>query len=393
MRKICVVTGTRAEYGLLRWVMQGVKDDPDLALQVIATGTHLSPEFGLTYREIEEDGFRIDRKVEMLLSSDTPSGVTKSMALGLIGFSDAYSELQPDLILILGDRFEIFSAASAALVARIPLAHIHGGETSEGSYDEAFRHSITKMAHLHFVAAEEYRRRVIQLGEWPRNIFLVGGLGIDGMKKMQLLDRCDLETELGLKFDHKNLLITFHPATLDADSAGQQLKELLLALADLQDTKLIFTLPNSDTGSRELIKIIQNFVSQRANAHVFTSLGHLKYLSCVAQVDCVVGNSSSGLIEVPSFKKATINIGDRQRGRLQSDSIINCAPSRDSIGKALSYAYSDEFQEKLTKVINLYEQEDSSAKVVKILKRHPLSGILKKSFYDISANIGNGGDA
>jgi GDP/UDP-N,N'-diacetylbacillosamine 2-epimerase (hydrolysing) len=271
------------------------------------------------------------------------------------------------------------------------LAHIHGGETSEGAYDEAFRHSITKMSHLHFVAAEEYRQRVIQLGEQPKQVFLVGGLGVDGIKRLQLLDRGSLEASLGLKFDLKNLLITFHPTTLEVDSAAKQLEELLHALADLQDTTLIFTLPNSDTGSRELIKIIQNFVVQHSNAHVFTSLGHLKYLSCIAQVDCVVGNSSSGLIEAPSFKKGTINIGDRQRGRLQAKSVINCMPSCDSIANALKQVYSPEFQARLHEVINPYEQRDSSAKVVEILKRHPISGIIKKSFYDIPTNLGNGG--
>src|ERR1035437_9054729 len=245
-RKICVVTGTRAEYGLLRWVMQGIKDDVELTLQIIATGMHLSPEFGLTYREIEHDGFQIDRKVEMLTSSDTPVGIAKSMGLGLIGFADALNELRPDLIVVLGDRFEIFSAVAAALIARIPVAHMHGGETTEGAFDEALRHSITKMSHLHFVAAEEYRQRVIQLGEQPERVFLVGGLGIDNIKRLKLLDRAELEVSLDFKLGQKSLLITFHPVTLEASTTAAQMADLLAALAALNDTQLIFTMPNAD---------------------------------------------------------------------------------------------------------------------------------------------------
>ena len=391
MRKVCVVTGTRAEYGLLRWVMQGIKDDPELALQIVVTGMHLSPEFGETYREIEKDGFQIDRKIEMLLSSDTPRAISKSMGLGLIGFSDAFAQLQPDLILVLGDRFEIFSAVSAALIACIPVAHIHGGETSQGAYDEALRHAITKMSHIHFVAAEDYRIRVIQLGESPKNVFLVGGLGVENIKRLQLLDRDVLESSLGLKFGLKNLLITFHPATLETASAKQQMEELLLALADIQDTQLIFTLPNADSGARALITMVNNFIDQHPNAYVFTSLGYLNYLSCMAQVDGVVGNSSSGLLEAPTFKKGTINIGDRQRGRLQSESVINCEPSRNDIAIALMQLYSSEFQVRLSRASNPYEQENSTAKVVEILKKHPIAGIIKKSFYDISSNPGAGG--
>ena len=315
-RKICVITGTRAEYGLLRWVMQGIKDDADLNLQVIATGMHLSPEFGLTYKAIETDGFEIDRKVEMLTSSDTSEGIAKSMGIGMIGFTDALKELKPDLIVVLGDRFEIFAAVATALIARIPVAHLHGGETTEGAFDEAFRHSITKMSHLHFVAALEYKQRVIQLGEQLEHVFLVGGLGIDNIKRLQLLNRNELEADLGFKFGKKNLLITFHPVTLENSSAVRQMQSLLAALTKLEDTQLIFTMPNADTGGRALIKLVKEFASKHPHAHIFPSLGQLHFLSCIAHVDGVVGNSSSGLLEVPSFKKGTINIGDRQRGRL-----------------------------------------------------------------------------
>jgi GDP/UDP-N,N'-diacetylbacillosamine 2-epimerase (hydrolysing) len=381
-RKICVITGTRAEYGLLRWVLQDIKEDPDLTLQVIATGMHLSPEFGLTYREIEKDGFQIDRKIEMLTSSDTSVGIAKSMGLGLIGFADALSELNPHLIVVLGDRFEIFSAVSAALVARIPVAHLHGGETTVGAFDEALRHSITKMSQLHFVAAEEYRQRVIQLGESPDRVFLVGALGIDNIKRLKLLDRKDLESSLGFKLGPKNLLITFHPATLEAATASDQMGELLAELSERKDTQLIFTLPNADTGGRALIKMIDQFVSQHPNAHAFASLGQLRYLSCIAQADGVVGNSSSGLIEVPSFRKGTVNIGDRQSGRLQASSVINCEPTRQSIKAALESLYSESFQATLSQVRNPYGEGGASEKVVSMIRRFPIEGIVKKAFHD-----------
>jgi GDP/UDP-N,N'-diacetylbacillosamine 2-epimerase (hydrolysing) len=389
-RKICIITGTRAEYGLLRWVMQGVKEDPKLTLQIIATGMHLSPEFGLTYKAIEQDGFQIDRKVEMLTSSDTPVGIAKSMGLGMIGFADALDALQPDLIVVLGDRFEIFAAVSAALVARIPVAQIHGGETTEGVFDEALRHSITKMSHLHFVAAEVYRQRVIQLGEQPDRVFLVGGLGIDNIKRLQLLNRAALEASLDFKLGSKNLLITFHPVTLEIATAKKQMEELLAALATLKDTQLIFTLPNADTDGRALIKMVRNFVAEHTNARAYTSLGQLRYLSCIAQVDGVVGNSSSGLTEVPSFKKGTINIGARQRGRLQANSVINCEPTRNSIVTALVQLYSQDFQLSLQKVINPYGEGGASAKVVSTLKSYPLDGIVKKTFYDLPIDSNSG---
>jgi GDP/UDP-N,N'-diacetylbacillosamine 2-epimerase (hydrolysing) len=383
MRKICIITGTRAEYGLLRWVMQGIKDDPDLKLQVIATGMHLSPEFGLTYQAIEQDGFQINRKVEMLTSSDTTIGIAKSMGLGLIGFADALSELQPDLIVVLGDRFEIFSAVSAALVARIPVAHIHGGEATEGLIDEAIRHSISKMSHLHFVAASDYRKRVIQLGEQPKSVFLVGGLGVDSIRRTQLLSREALESSMGLKFGDKNLLITFHPVTLESTASEGQLKELLIALGDLENTRLIFTLPNSDAEGRGFINLIQEFVAKNPNAYAYTSLGQLRYLSCINHVDGVVGNSSSGLLEAPSLKKGSINIGDRQRGRLQSGSIINCEPTRQSIAKALAQLYSEDFRVTLKKVSNPYGEGGASEVIVDVLKNVSLKGIVKKRFYDL----------
>jgi GDP/UDP-N,N'-diacetylbacillosamine 2-epimerase (hydrolysing) len=383
-RKICVVTGTRAEYGLLRWVMEGVRETPGLELQVVATGMHLSPEFGLTYQEIEKDGFCIDGKVDMLLNSDTPSGLARSMGLGLIGFGEVLEKLQPDFMLVLGDRFEIFSAVAAALVARIPVAHLHGGEATEGLIDESIRHSITKMSHLHFVAAEEYEKRVIQLGEHPDRVFLVGGLGIDNIKKLELLDRLELEAALEFELGSKNLLITFHPVTLENATSADQMTELLAALEALEDTRLIFTMPNADTGGRVLINMIKQFVADHSHARAYTSLGQLRYLSCIKHVDGVVGNSSSGLAEVPSFGKGTINIGDRQRGRLKADSVIDCNPERESIGAALQKLYSKKFQLMLKSVQNPYGEGGASKRVVEILKDVLLEGVLKKHFFNLS---------
>ena len=387
-RKICVITGTRAEYGLLRWVMQGIADDPALTLQVIATGMHLSPEFGLTWREIERDGFAIDHKVEMLTSSDTSVGIAKSMGLGMIGFADALQALKPDLVLVLGDRFEIFAAVAAALVARIPIAHLHGGEATEGLIDEAIRHSITKMAHLHFVAAEEYRRRVVQLGEQPSNVHLVGGLGIDNIKRLTLLARAELEQSLDFTLGTKSLLVTFHPVTLEEATAEDQMAALLEALNELKDTQLIFTLPNADADGRALIRMVEQFAASHANARAYTSLGQLRYLSTVALVDGVVGNSSSGLAEVPSFRKGTVNIGDRQRGRLMADSVINCDPDCASIGAALRTLYSSQFQATLATVRNPYGDGGASDKIVALVRAAELDGILKKRFFDCATPCG-----
>jgi GDP/UDP-N,N'-diacetylbacillosamine 2-epimerase (hydrolysing) len=382
-RRICVVTGTRAEYGLLRWVMESIRETPSLELQLVVTGMHLSPEFGLTYREIEADGFRIDQRVEMLMSSDTSTGLAKSMGVGLIGFADVLRDLQPDLLLVLGDRFEILSAVIAAMVARVPVAHLHGGEATEGAIDESIRHAITKMSHLHFVAAEEYRRRVIQLGEEPHRVYLVGGLGVDNIKKLVLLDRAALEASLGLVLGAKSLLVTFHPVTLEHQTSRHQMAELLAALDALQDTRLIFTMPNADTDGRVLMEMIHDFVSHHANARAYTSLGQLRYLSAASHVDGVIGNSSSGLTEVPSLRKGTVNIGDRQRGRLQAESVINCMPDRASIAASIATLYTPAFQKKLATVRNPYGDGGASARIVATLAAVPLDDILKKRFFDL----------
>lgn len=382
-RKVCVVTGTRAEYGLLRWVMEGVRAHAGLQLQVAVTGMHLAPEFGLTVREIEHDGFAIDEGVEMLLSSDTPAGIAKSIGLGTIGFADAYARLRPDIVVLLGDRFEIFAAATAALVARIPVAHLHGGEATEGAFDEAMRHAITKMSQLHFVAAPEYRDRVIQLGESPERVHMVGGLGLDGIRRLKLLDRGELESALDFKLGRRNLLVTFHPATLEPATAADQMRELLAALDALDDTHLILTKPNADTEGRALFGLIDEFAATHPRARAYSSLGQRRYLSCLRHVDGVVGNSSSGLIEAPSMGIGTVNIGDRQRGRIRAESVIDCAPERSAIGAAIATLYTPEFRKRLKKVRNPYGDGGASERIVEALAAVSLDGIVKKRFHDV----------
>lgn len=388
-RRVCVVTGSRAEYGLLRWLMKGIREHPALELQVVVTGMHLSPVFGLTYRELLEDGFAIDRKVEMLLDSDTAVGLSKSVGLGTIGFADALADLAPDLLVVLGDRFEILAAATAAMMARIPIAHIHGGEATEGAIDEAIRHAVTKMSHLHFVAAEEYRARVIQMGEQPDSVFLVGGLGVDALQHQSLLDREALQHALGCELLPRNLLVTFHPVTLEPATAADQMVELLAALEGLDATGLIFTMPNADAHGRALFGQINHFVAEHPNAHVFTSLGQLRYLSTLQYVDGVIGNSSSGLTEVPSFWKGTINIGDRQRGRLKAASVIDCAPQRHAIAAAIETMYSEGFQTTLAGVRNPYGDGGASDRIVEVLAGASLGDILKKRFHDLVSRDGS----
>lgn len=384
-RKICIVTGTRAEYGLLSLLMDAIQKDQELKLQIIVTGMHLSPEFGMTYEQIEKDGFNIDKKIEMLLSSDTAIGISKSMGLGMIGFADAYAELRPDIVVLLGDRFEIFSAASAAMIARIPIAHLYGGETTVGVYDEAIRHSITKMSQLHFTATEEYRRRVIQLGENPSSVFNVGGLGIDNITKLELMNKNEFEKSINFKLGNKNLLVTFHPVTFENATAGLQFQNILNAIEELDDTKVIFTKPNADAEGRVIAKMIDEYVTRNAEKAVaFVTLGQLRYLSSMQFVDALVGNSSSGIAEAPTFKIGTINIGDRQKGRIKAESIIDCIPQKDSILLAIDKLYSKEFQDKLKYIKNPLGEGGATEKIKRVLKEKNLTDILKKEFYDFS---------
>lgn len=383
-RKVCVITGTRAEYGLMYWVMRELEQNPSIELQIIATGMHLSPEFGLTYKKIEEDGFSLNKKIEILLSSDTPVGISKSIGLGVIGFAEAFDELQPDIIAVLGDRFEILAAAQAAMISRIPIAHFHGGEATEGVIDESIRHSITKMSHLHFTATEEYKTRVIQLGEQPDRVFKVGALGIENINRLKLYSKAQFEESIDFKLNRRNILITFHPVTLEHATARDQFQALLNALDQLEDCTLIFTKPNADTDGRVIIEMIDHYVNENSHKAVgFTSLGQLRYLSAIQYMDGVVGNSSSGLIEVPSFRVATIDIGDRQKGRIKADSVISCEPTEVSISSALGKIFSADFREKLKEVKNPYGTENPSRFIVEKIAGVELEGILKKEFYDL----------
>jgi len=386
-RKVCVVTGTRAEYGFLFWLMKEIEADTDLELQIIATGMHLSPEFGLTYKEIEKD-FKIDKKIEILLSSDTPIGISKSMGLAQISFAESYDELKPDIVVVLGDRYEIFSAASAAMVARIPIAHLHGGEITVGAFDEYIRHSITKMSHLHFTATEEYRKRVIQLGENPERVFNVGGMGIENIKRLKLLSKEEFESCINFKLNKRNILVTFHPVTLEKSTAKEQFQELLNAIDELSETNIIFTKANSDTDGRIINQMIDDYVAKNSNKAVaFTSLGQLRYLSALQFMDAVVGNSSSGIAEAPTFKIGTINIGDRQKGRIKASSVIDCQPNKKDIQKAFEKLYSNDFQESLKRTKNPYGDGMPSKKIVDILKNIELTDIVKKHFYDIEVKV------
>lgn len=381
--KICIVSGSRAEYGLLFWLMKNIDNDPKFQLQIIVTGMHLSPEYGLTYKEILQDGFTIDRKIEMLLSSDTSSSISKSTGLGIIGFTDAFKELNPDMIIVLGDRYEIFASCISSLFLKIPIAHIHGGETTTGASDEAIRHSITKIAWWHFVATDEYKKRVMQLGEHPDRIFTVGGLGVDAIKKLNLLTKAELSKTLRLSFNKKNLLITYHPVTLEDNTSQLQIKNLLEALDELNDTYLIFTMPNSDTDNKVISKMINKFVDNNKNSILFISMGHLNYLSTLQFVDAVVGNSSSGLAEAPTFKIGTINIGDRQKGRLKSASVIDCNPIKQSILKAIRKLYTEEFQNDLLSCSNPYGMGNASDLIINKLNNISIPKELKKKFYDL----------
>lgn len=382
-RKICVVTGSRADYGLLRLVMKGIKAEPSLTLQIITTGMHLSHTFGLTNKEIESDGFEVDQKVACLSSSDSPVDIAEATAKALSGCAKAFNELKPDLVLVLGDRFEIFAACSAAFLARIPIAHIHGGEVTVGAYDEAFRHSITKMSTIHFVATEEYKKRVIQLGENPSTVHLVGGLGVDAIKDLKLLNKDEIEETLGIKFAGKSLLVTFHPSTLENESPGVQIRELLASLSNRSDTTLIFTMPNADTGGFEIMEQIKAFVDKNDNAYSYESLGQLIYLSCMAIVDGVVGNSSSGILEAPTLKVGTVNIGHRQLGRIQSESVIDALVNKESIDKALIKLFSSEFKSTLSDCRSPFGEGGASRKILRVLSDFKLEKNLQKFFYDL----------
>ena len=386
MKKVCIITGSRAEYGLLKPLIKKLKDSKSLELQIIATCTHLSPEFGLTYQEIENDGFKINEKIEILLSSDTSIGISKSMGLAMISFCEAFDRLKPNIIIIIGDRYEIFAAASAATVARIPIAHIHGGETTEGAFDESFRHSITKMSYLHFTSTEEYRKRVIQLGEDPQRVFNVGAIGIENIKTIDLLEKDKLQETLGYQFGEKTILVTFHPTTLENNTAENQFKNLLDAIEEFETIKVIFTKSNADIGGKIINNMIDEYVKRNNQKSVaYTSLGSVKYLSVMKYCDVVVGNSSSGIIEAPAFMIPTINIGDRQKGRVQAKSVINCEPIKNDIITSLNKAFSEEFKKALKDTKNPYGDGNVTDRIITQIESYLLNDKiqLKKAFYNI----------
>ena len=386
MKRIGIMTGTRAEYGLLKSLMQEINKDNDLELYLIVSGMHLSPEFGMTYKEIEEDGFEINAKVEMLLSSDSPAGISKSIGLGVIGFADEFQRADLDMLILLGDRYEALSAAISAMVMRIPIAHLHGGELTEGAIDEGIRHSITKMSYLHFTSTEQYRNRVIQLGENPERVFYVGALGVENIKKINLMTKEELEKSIHFEIDENTVVVTYHPVTLENNTVEEQFLNLLKVLDRNPKIRMIFTKANADTNGRIVNELIDKYAAQNSErACAFMSLGQKRYLSALKHCRIVIGNSSSGIIEAPSFGKPIINIGDRQKGRICADSVINCGYTQQEIQQAMETALTEEFENKARNCRNPYEKENTAANIISVIKDYLLNDKikLKKGFYDI----------
>ena len=386
MKRIGIMTGTRAEYGLLKPLMQEINKDNALELYLIVSGMHLSPEFGMTYQEIEEDGFEINAKVEMLLSSDSPAGISKSIGLGVIGFADEFQRADLDMLILLGDRYEALSAAICALVMRIPIAHLHGGELTEGAIDEGIRHSITKMSYLHFTSTEQYRNRVIQLGENPERVFYVGALGVENIKKIKLMTKEELERSIHFEIDENTVIVTYHPVTLENNTVEEQFLNLLEVLDRNPKIRMIFTKANADTNGRIVNELIDKYAAQNSErACAFVSLGQKRYLSALKYCRIVIGNSSSGIIEAPSFGKPIINIGDRQKGRICADSVINCGYTQQEIQQAMETALTEEFENKARNCRNPYEKENTAANIISVIKDYLLNDKikLKKGFYDI----------
>ena len=383
--KVCVVTGTRAEYGILKPLICKIQESERLELRLVVTGMHLSPEFGMTVKEIEEDHFEISSKIEMLLSSDSAVGITKSMGIALLGFADYFQADKPDMVIILGDRYEMLAAATAAMTARVPIAHIHGGELSEGVMDESIRHAITKMSHIHFTSTEEYRNRVIQLGEQPYSVYNVGALGVENIKKINYLDKKSLEKELNFNFTNLSIMVTYHPVVLENKPSKEQFQDILDVIEEHKNISLIFTKANSDMDGRVINQMIDDYVEKnRERCAGFTSLGQVRYLSALKYCKAVVGNSSSGIIEVPSFGIPTVNIGNRQRRRTCAASVINCGNDKKQIDAALNKALSSEIIRKASMSKNPYEGERTSEQIIDIIIRVLDHGVdLRKEFYDL----------
>jgi GDP/UDP-N,N'-diacetylbacillosamine 2-epimerase (hydrolysing) len=384
-KNICVVTGTRAEYGLLKRLIFKLTDNIKFDTKIVATGMHLSPEFGLTYKEIEKDGLKIDEKIEILLSSDTPESISKSMGLAIISFAEYFKRTQPDLVIVLGDRYEMLSVCCAAMNAKIPIAHLYGGETTEGAIDECIRHAITKMSYLHFTSTEKYRKRVIQLGEEPNRVFNVGALGAENILKTKLLSKSMLEEQISFKLDKLYAVVTFHPVTLEENNVEYQFTQLLNACNKYKNMKFIFTKANSDANGRIINYMIDKYVLENSNSVGFESLGMLKYLSAVKYCDIVIGNSSSGIVEAPTFKVPTINIGNRQKGRLKVETIIDCEPQVNEIISSIEKAKSKEFKEIVKNYKNIFGDGNTSKRISKIIEQFLCEEKinLNKKFYDL----------
>jgi UDP-N-acetylglucosamine 2-epimerase (non-hydrolysing) len=384
-KKVAVFTGTRAEYGLLFWLMKDIQADPELSLQLLVSGMHLSPEFGETYQQIEKDGFKIDEKIEILLSSDTAVGTAKSMGLGVLGFADALSRLAPDVLVILGDRFEALAAAQTAMILRIPVLHLHGGEITEGAYDDAIRHAITKLSYLHATSTEEYRQRVIQLGETPERVFNVGAIGLDHLNRGSFMSVSQLAESLNFVLSKPYAVVTYHPVTLADEEPVASFNALLQALDNYPELQIILTYPNADDGGRRMIPLLEAYAAkQPERVLAIPSLGQVRYLSAIKHAAVVVGNSSSGIIEVPSLDVPTVNIGMRQKGRLAARSVINCEPTTPSIKAALDVALSRSYQSDGAEVVNPYGQGNTSKQIISMLKQLQFTSV--KSFYDVKVS-------
>lgn len=383
-KKIAVFTGTRAEYGLLFWLLKDIQSDCELDLQLLVSGMHLSPEFGETYQQIERDGFKIDEKIEILLSSDSAVGTAKSMGLGVLGFADALARLQPNVLVILGDRFEALAAAQTAMILRIPILHLHGGEITEGAYDDAIRHAITKLSYLHGTSTEEYRQRVIQLGEAPDRVRNVGAIGLDHLKRADFMEVEGLAKSLNFPLSQPFFLVTYHPVTLGEELPEVSFQALLDALDEFPDHQVILTYPNADDGGRRIIPILEQYARERPlRILAIPSLGQVRYLSAVKHATAVIGNSSSGIIEVPAFDVPTVNIGVRQKGRLAAKSVLHCAPNQQAISAAIGAAVSRNYKQADEVVYNPYGQGDVSKQVIDMLKS--LQFEPSKAFYDLSS--------
>ncbi len=382
--KICIITSNRADFGLLKNLIFKIEKNKNFILKVIASGTHFSKKYGYTYDEIKESKIQIYRKIICKFNSDNSEGISQVISKCITESSKIFKTFRPDIVIVLGDRYEILASAISAHLSRIPVAHIHGGEVTHGVIDDAFRHSITKMSHIHFVANAIYKKRVVQLGENPKNVYVVGGLGVDSISKTNLLKKSELEKKFNLKFNKTNFLVNFHPETLNKNLAKKQIRELLSALTELKNTGLIFTIPGPDLENEIVVKLIKKFTLKHKNAYFFKSLGQVNYFSFLNQVDGMIGNSSSGLLEMPYFKKGTINIGTRQSGRLFAKSVINIEIKKSKIIQAVKKLLSNNFQKNIKNNINPYGNPGASDKIIKILKKIKVKKIINKKFFDIN---------